>query len=441
MIDERMEVIVRKYLYILGLAAKSAARRSAMARGVCLVFAAAAALAVTVDAVQAGASRNALSAFERRSGGTVFVRGLERDASGRLVEMGERSELAGLLATMPAGSVARERCDFRARVIAHGGRAYAMVRGIDMESERDAMRDLHILAGSASSAASGEGIVLEEKAAVALGLSPGDEVLVETTDCRGRATAEAFKVAAIARDPSLVADGSAWLELKAARLLRSYGPGELDYLAIVPGDPARDSGAIRAASPLPLRANRAGSQNLAWDDVASRVEGQKWEGRRYLVVDAGDSMVFTLRALAGIKAASAALIAAILGLGAVGASSSFGMIALDRRRETGALRAIGLGRREAARMAAAEAVITAAASSVAGIAAGSVVVLLLSLVKLPNPGELSPFLADGSLSPILRPQAALAAFAASVAAAGLGSIGPARSAGRAAPAAAFGEGI
>lgn len=431
---------MRKYLYTILLAAKSAARRSRLAGGAIVLFAATAALAVALDAVASGAERNARAFFESRSGGQVFVRGLERVEGGRLVEEGRRAELEGLVAALPRGSRVRERCDFRARLLAHGRSAVATVRGLDLKAEKAAAAGLELVSGSLPAEGSG-GIVIEERAALALRAAPGDELVLQTLDHRGRATADAFRIAAVVRDGAMVADGSAWLELAAARRLRGYGPGELHYLAIgLPeGEATRGAELIASALPDPLKGKLR--KELPWDEVGARVEGLSWSGRRYLLIGEEDCTIFILRAVDGIRLAIAVLLSLILCLGAVGSSSSFGMIALDRRREIGALRAIGLDRRQAARLLGAEAIMTAAAAALAGIAAGCALVAPLAFLRLSGAAGLQGFLAGASLAPEPRAGAALAALAATTLAAALGAVGPARRAAGIDPAKAFGEGV
>lgn len=445
---------MRRYIYAASLGCRNARRRSHQYSGLCLVFAAAAALAVVADAAAAGAERNALKAFELRSGGAAYVRGLERTKAlgsteaGRyhLAAMSRDDELARFAAALPPGSVTRRRSDFRARLVTGGRSAAAIVRGLDMDAERDALSRLALVSGSIDAAA--KGIVVESKAAKALGADVGDEVEIEATDYHGRATAWSCPVAAVYKDDPLLEDGSAWLDIATANAILGYGPGEFGYFSITTPESNRDLSDVEndLGRALPkgsglVRWRRSGLEPMAWDDIASRVKGIDWKGRGYLVATIDDCMVYPLRALAAADAAAKVLIALIVALAAVGAASSFRTVTRERRKEIGALKALGATGLDIARMTYWEALAAALASGAAGVAAGCALVGIAAAMRFPAAGDLALFLDGGALSPIIRPGAGLVAVAATALAAALGSLGPARSAARLQSAEAFGEGI
>jgi ABC-type lipoprotein release transport system permease subunit len=426
--------------YIVGLAAVRACRERRANRGSILVFAAAVAAIVLVEGAAGGAARNAREYFRQMTGGSAFLFGLERSPSGRIVELSRRSELEPALASLPPGSTAHERTSFPGRLRAHGRSAVAAVQGLDFRAEPATMASLPLVGGDAAAAAGGQSLVIGAKAAAALSVGVGDEVVLEARDCRGRATVEVFGVAAIAKEPALAEDGSAWLALGAANRLRGYGDGEFGYLAIEAprakqGSIAADLGGIR------LIEGRKHAENLRWGDPKPLVKGLSWEGRAYLYAGEADFLFYPERLVDGILLAARLLAAIILALGAVGASSSFRMLILERGRELGAFRAMGATRAETRRLAAIEALVTGLGAGVAGLCAGALGLALLGLASFTGAGEAAVFLHAGKLRPVFDPATPLLALAACAAAAALGALGPARSAGRIEPASALGEGL
>lgn len=428
--------------YIVGLAAKLAFRQRIGNKGIILVFAAALAAIILAEGAAGGAALNARGYFRQRTGGSAFLFGLERDGSGRLVELSRRQELESVIQTLPPGSVARERTGFPGRLRAHGGSAVAVVQGIDFDAERATITALPAIEGDARAAAGGQCLIIGAKAAAALSVGVGDEVLLEARDCRGRATVEAFGVAAIVREPALAEDGSAWLALGAANRLRGYGDGEFGYLALETplATPMLDA-AVAAPHGIKFLAGRKGGEPLRWGDPKSLAKGLSWEGRAYLCAGEEDFLFYPERLVEGILLASRFLAAVILALAAVGASSSFGMLILERRRELGAFRAMGATRGETRRLAACEALFTGLGAGLAGLCAGAAGLALLGLARFPDAGEAALFLKAGRLGPVFKPETALFALAACAAAAALGALGPARTAGKVEPANAIGEGL
>jgi ABC-type transport system, involved in lipoprotein release, permease component len=439
--------MMRRYAYIAALAASSAARRVRDARGLCLVFAAAAALATITSAAADGAGANALSFFEARRGGSFCLRGLERRRTGagpgKLVEMSERSELEPFVSSLPAGSTVHERSDFRAQLVYRGRKAVALVRGLDMKAEASAIRGLSVKSGDPFAASADGGLIIGAKAAAALGARAGDQVILRTRDYQGRVTAEELKIDAFVEEATLAEDGSAWMELGTANRILGYGEGEFGYLVLstpIPGPEleARAKSSVGAGL-IDWKGNER--PDLSWDDPSSMAKGLAWQGRRYLAVGTGDCLLYPLRILSALRLAATAVIAAILILASAGSSSSYAMILMDRKAEIGTLRAIGASRAEVGRMARIEAAITALASAGAGAIAGCALAALAALPRFGSGGELAPFLRDGGLAPRVGLASALAAIAASVIAAMIGTARPARKAAQASPARAFGEGL
>jgi len=431
---------MRRFIYLAELALKNAARRSGSLGGVAAVFALAVALASVADGAFEGAARNASLAFRLRAGGTISVQGLERRKSGGLTELSSGKELSPFLAALPAGSIVRKRCDFQARIRSGAAGATARVHGLDIAAETDFISSLGPGVREALAAASGRGLVMNAKAAGALGLECGDEVLLEAKDAQGRVTADAFSVAAIVEEPPLLEEGSVFMELSAANRLRGYAPGEFGRLAIsLPGSmgaaPCYD---LLSASAPALPWKRGLAPDAKPGDAAALVRGLDWSGRAYLFTTEAETLVYPLRLLEALRAGGSLLFALLLAIAALGAASSYGMVALGREAEIGSLRAIGLARGDVAALYALEALFVGLAASLAGLLLGWAALGAAGLLSFPVSGAAAVFFRAGRLAPVIRPAPDLAAIAACSLSALLGALFPARGASRLSPARAFG---
>jgi lipoprotein-releasing system permease protein len=431
---------MRRFIYLAELALKNAARRSGSLGGVAAVFALAVALSGVADGAFEGAARNAGLAFRLRAGGSISVQGLESRKTGGLVELSSERELAPFLAALPAGSVVRRRCDFQARVHSGSACATARVHGLDPGAEADFLSGLGPGVREALAASAGRGLIMNAKAAEALGLRRGDEVLLETKDARGRVTADAFSVAAIVEEPPLLEEGSVFMELAAANRLRGYGPGEFGRLAIsLPeASEAAPCFSLLSSSAPALPWRRGLVPNSKPGDIDALVRGLDWSGRAYLFTTEAETLVYPLRLLEALRAGGSLLFALLLAVAALGAASSYGMIALGREAEIGALRAIGLTRGDVAALYSLEALFVGLASSLAGLLLGWALLGGAALLPFPVSGTAAVFFRAGRLAPLLRPAPGLAAVAACSLSALLGALIPARRASRLSPARAFG---
>jgi ABC-type lipoprotein release transport system permease subunit len=431
---------MRRFIYLAELALKNAARRSGSLGGVAAVFALAVALASVADGAFEGAARNASLAFRLRAGGSVSIQGLERRKTGGLIELSSERELSPFLARLPAGSVLRKRCDFQARMHAGASTAAARVHGLDIAAEAGFLSSLGPGVHEALSVSAGRGLVINAKAAGALGLKRGEEVLLETKDVLGRVTADAYSVAAIVEEPPLLEEGSVYMELAAANRLRGYGPGQFGRLAIsLPEstEAATCYGLLSSSAPaLPWK--RGLVPNSRPGDTAALVRGLGWSGRAYLFTTEAETLVYPLRLLEALRAGGRLLFILLLAVAALGAASSYGMIALGREAEIGSLRAIGLTRGDVAALYSLEALFVGLVSSLSGLLLGWALLGAAALLPFPVSGAAAVFFRAGRLAPVIRPAPDLAAIAACSLSALLGARFPARRASRLSPARAFG---
>jgi len=431
---------MKRLSYLAQLAAKRAFRERKGNRGTILVFAAAVAAIALAEGTAAGAARNVREFYSLRLGGSAFLCGFEREEKGRLVGLSALEDLEPALSALPGGSIAHRRTAFTGRLRAHGKSAVASVQGLDFTDEAATLASLPVVAGDWKTATDGRGIVIGKKAAAALGVGPGYEAILEARDCRGRATIEAFEVAAVEDEPALVDEGSVWLSLAAANRLRGYAEGEFGYLAL-DGVASTPEAGVALAKTIRLIQGKAEGTPLRLQDPGPVVRKLAWEGRAYLLVRQGDLALFPLNILEGILLAARALAAVILCLAAIGVSSSFRMLVMERPKELGALRAMGATRKDARRLVALEAIMTGFAGGLVGLAAGGAGLALLGLVALPQGGGIQIYLHGGRFRPLFEPAMPLLALAAATLAAAIGAGGPARAASRIEPAAAIGEGI
>ena len=234
--------------------------------------------------------------------------------------------------------------------------------------------------------------------------------------------------------------GGVWISLAAANRLRGYGEGEFGYLAL---DPVAAAPGLEAgfAERISLIQGQMPGSPIRLQEAGSLARKLSWEGRSYLLVRQGDLALFPLNILDGILLAARALAAVILCLAAIGVSSSFRMLVMERPREIGALRAMGATRKDARRLVALEAVMTGFAGGLVGLGAGAAGLALLGLVNFPQGGDIQVYLHGGRLRPLFDPLMPLLALAAATIAAAVGAERPARAASRIEPATALAEGI
>jgi putative ABC transport system permease protein len=123
-----------------------------------------------------------------------------------------------------------------------------------------------------------------------------------------------------------------------------------------------------------------------------------WQGTKYAVSTLDDAAGQFTTVITTMRTVSFVVFLALLAICMAGIVNTFRMVLLERTREIGAMRAMGMRSREVLRLFVLEAVITTCAGAVAGLTAALVAMPLVSLVSLPAGGALSMFLTAGHLA-------------------------------------------
>jgi putative ABC transport system permease protein len=150
-------------------------------------------------------------------------------------------------------------------------------------------------------------------------------------------------------------------------------------------DYARQQGAITIELEryVELTGDRTATNGALWLAAARSADGRGGAAPRYSggdrleVAMPGEIRTLSLRAFDRTFAVTYALELAAVGIGLVGLSSSFGALALARRREFGVLRHIGMTRRQIGEMLATEGFVVSAIGLAVGLVLGFAISLIL----------------------------------------------------------------
>ena len=340
--------------------------------------------------------------------------------------------------------------------VVYGGRsARVTVAGIPWEGGRSAIGSPAIATGSLDAMAAEDGIVLPAAVAERLGVVAGETVLVKASTVTGQANVAEFTVAATteakdggelfqaayarieavnaliglprdgAQQLNVFLEGESDLEAAAGRLLSALRSSGEAVVSREPKDAAgagtdEDSG-LPGGKGGPLAALFGGGES-----------GASWEGTRYTVATLDDYASQFLSILGTIKGVSVVVFLALLSISAAGIVNTFRMILIERTREIGAMRAMGMRARDVERLFVLEALVISVLGSLAGLAAAAATMGLASLPRFGG-GQFALFLSGGRLAFAASPVSLLAYLALVAGVSALAARGPARAAARLKP--------
>ncbi len=405
------------------------------------------AFAITLlTGITGGIESNTRENLSNLNGGHLYVRGVERLESGTIIQV-IRDEAPLVQAIQDSGievdSVVK-RTSIRGSLIMGSYESSATIVGVDWDEEALLKERLPLVAGSFDESLGENAIIIPEKLALRIKAQVGDEILARMTTVTNQNNVVNFIVAGIAKDTSDYADAYAYASLEYTAQALNLKAGEFQSLNILLKDVAQTDkavGLLHAAlsttltvTPRPSTAQTTSSTAAAegTSAVPSPVPGAGKSGGMGGMGGSMSSLRSSLGTVAGVSGVPGATSDAVVGkptyslttindmmktvnnllsildsvgkaafgillvITMVGIGNTFRMMLIERTREIGTMRALGMQRREVLLVFLYEAIFLGLAGSVAGILVAILVGFISQL--LPISGINSLFLLRGHLS-------------------------------------------
>ena len=350
-------------------------------------------------------------------GGHIYVSGQEVSGSGRQIpvirEQAPLEEAVALvedeIASIHYRSTARGELIFVSRVTP------VTVAGVDWANETSLRDSVELVSGDIASVSDPRSILLPEPAAADLGVAVGETVLVRLTSITGQQSVGEFVVGGLLRDAgilgmeSVYADkaylnsligmtqdqyqqvviavtNTAVIEQLSATMeahLASLGKTEVEVESAAGIGPAEGGGP-------PMMGGMGFGVNVA--------EADRWEGTRFAVTTINDVLEPVLTIVNVLNQVSLGLFAILLVITMVGLLNTFRMILIERTREIGTMRAVGMQRGQIRNLFLLEALVLALGGAVAGIVLALIAGTVISNIPIATETPLVMFLDGGSFA-------------------------------------------
>ncbi len=383
-------------------------------------------------------------------GGHIYVKGEELSASGRvLARIGDKDALEEAVAAVRQ-SVAATRIRSKARGdLIFGSRQESIsVEGVDWQAEATLWDDLGI-AKDDRGRITANSVVLPEEVAAALGVEVGETLLFRVATITGQANVGELAVAAVYPEQQGFSIATAYTAASHLNALLGLAPQEVQTMNITVRnmeemDAVADAlhGALASVAPVEPRGSPSESGGMAGHRrLMSAMAGlgttlakgeARWEGTKFTVTTLNDVMTPILSLVQALNMIRMGLFVVLLAIIMVGLLNSFRMVLIERTREIGTMRAIGMQRAGVRNAVVLEALFLSLAGALAGLAAA--LVLMAALGSIDVPGRFQIFTSGGSFTFPLVAKDVLATGAMLAAATLLAAWIPARKASRLRPA-------
>lgn len=328
------------------------------------------------------------------SGGSAFFSGWEMAASGRVLPVlrDPKNVEAALEAAGMKPRSTEVRSSARVGLLFGAGKAEATLVGLSPGALGQLFQRLQVLEGSLENLGQ-TSVVLPPQTAAQLSVEVGDTVLIRAQTISGQENLLDFTVAAIVLDPAAFGNPGVYAGLEAVNALLSIPTGGGQTLSVTWADasaPGSQSLYQKLKDLLPL-ARPVTPSNDAWAGLAGSLRGgqgngneQPWSGVQIRIRTLDEVMAPLLGLVDTLRAVNLGVLILMMIVILVGISNTFRMILVERTREVGTLRALGMHRREVLALFLAEALFLALGGIGTGGLVSLTVCLLLGAVVWPD---------------------------------------------------------
>jgi putative ABC transport system permease protein len=307
-----------------------------------------------VNGFTTGALRNIKENFSYLLAGHIYLSEEIKRDDGEVINEFRDGDLvqAVLDEMMLEDATLVRRSDMFGTLLFNGRQTSQNVQGIDWDAEPQLVERLELKEGSLDEAKSDpKGIVISESAANTLKVELGEEITIRTSTVTGQQNVGGFVVRGIMTDPSFLGALSSYANIDRVNQMINLTPGSYQTLNITLSsldlvDPVTD----RLYAMLADRAQVAPREQEDAPDftnfsfVFESEEEEPWVGTRFSVQNINEFFSVLTPVYIAVNGFGYGLLGVILIIIMVGVTNTFRMIMIERIKEIGTMRAVGVQR-------------------------------------------------------------------------------------------------
>jgi putative ABC transport system permease protein len=362
-----------------------------------------------INSLTTGLINNAQSNFTSLLGGHIYISGEEVLDSGRVVSRTDDTYVLDQVLPYVEDQVSGifKRSIARGEFIFGSKSTRISFSAVHWDSEPGLLETVEIISGSSESLSDPAAILLPEDAAEKLGVQAGESILFRFDTVTGQKNVAEFTVGAIIKDTGSFGISSSYGDIMYFNPLLGLEVDEYQSLNLE----LYDINAMeQVASILESEIEKIAPLYIDDDEEESEDPGrammfsgtsstdERWDGTRFAVSTLNDFMDMIIQMIAILNWISIGLFLVLLTITMVGLLNTFRMILIERTREIGTMRAVGMLRKNIKGIFLLEALFLALKGAVIGIAVALVGSWGVSLINLGDDNPLLIFLQNGHFS-------------------------------------------
>jgi putative ABC transport system permease protein len=372
---------------------------------------------VLVNGLSQGLVVNTMTNFESILGGHVYITGNVLLDNQKVASRIENPEVIDQVLPSIDEYVKdyQKRSAIDGKFIFRSNVSTENIQGVNFSQETELLSSLKIVKGDINDLDKENAIIIPDRVATQLGIVIGEELLVSFETVTGQANVGSFIVVATTEDITMMGFSYSYAHIDYINSLIGLKEQEYQYLNLFLYDLGHipvvqsllESGIEQIGYTLkPKNDSNDPSQQIT-SMFSSAVNEEPWEETRFEVTTLNDFMEAVTQILAILNGIAIGVFLIMLVITMVGLINTFHMIMIERVKEIGTMRAVGMLKRDVSKQFILEGVILVLRGAFFGLIAAFVISFILSLISFPADSNFAFIMDKGHISVLIQPLSVL----------------------------------
>ncbi len=397
---------------LLKIAYRNVSRQKRRSTLLALAIAFGVMMIILVNSLTQGLIQTTEKNFESALGGHIYLTGEVLLESGKTANQIVNPEVLDAVIPKFSDAIAdsQKRSSITGSFIFRSKSTTGILYGVHWDQEKSLVESMEILEGSLDRAGEKGTIVLPQEAAKDLGVELNEEILISFTTVTGQANVGEFTIVAITKDTLGLGFSAAYADIGYINELVGLDIDEYQSYNLVLKDikginsiskQIEDAILLQGSSlkPKPDEGESLMSRGgLAGAMFSSDEDEEVWEGTRFNVGNLNDFMDMVGQIVAILNGIALGVFFIMLLITMVGLMNTFRMIMIERTREIGTMRAIGMQKMDISKLFLLEGLILALRGVAFGITAELLVATIIKMIKFADGSPFAIILNQGHVA-------------------------------------------
>lgn len=363
---------------------------------------------ILVNSLTTGLISNTEANFASALGGHIYITGEEMLESGKIVSRIDNTEVLDTVIPQFDQYIEdyQKRSTISGTFIFRSKSERGLVYGVHWDEEQKLIDTLSIVEGSLENIDEPGAIVLPMEVAEEIGVVLGEQVLISFNTVTGQANVGEFTIIALTKDTSGLGFTAAYADIAYMNELIGLDADEyqsynliLNNLNLIDSITEQLKRAITAEGvPMTPEEETDATNPMSMMGMFSSEDEQPWEGTRFDVGNLNDYMDAITQIVAILNGVALGMFLIMLLITMVGLVNTFRMIMIERTKEIGTMRSVGMLKKHVSRLFLLEGLILSLRGALFGIIAALIVGFGISLIPFQEGSNFAILLNNGRIS-------------------------------------------